>query len=108
MNLIAVSNTASNLVEGMRATIDIVGVYFSKAFHTLSYNVLTDKLMKYRLDKWSVWSQAQRIVISICHGQTPDGNFSTTQPLAHYLLFPWWGRKKNQGKKQRVKPCGLR
>lgn len=54
MNLVAVCNTVSNLVEGMRAT-DSVCVYFSKAFHTVSYNVLTDKPMKYRFDRWSVW-----------------------------------------------------
>lgn len=54
MNLIAVCQTASNLMERMRAT-DTVFVYFSKTFHTLSYNMLTDKLIKYRLDRWSVW-----------------------------------------------------
>lgn len=54
MNLIVVCNTMSNLVEGMRAT-DTVCIYSRKAFHTVSHDLLTDKLMKYRLDKWSVW-----------------------------------------------------
>lgn len=54
MNLIVVCNTMSNLVEGMRAT-DTVCIYSGKAFRTVSHDLLTDKLMKYRLDKWSVW-----------------------------------------------------
>lgn len=39
-----------------------------KAFSTVSHNILIDKLMNYRQDKWSVahWlkCQAQRVVIS--------------------------------------------
>jgi len=44
--------------------------YF-KAFDTVCHNILTDKLIKYKLDKWAVrWTenwlncQAQRVVIS--------------------------------------------
>lgn len=49
---------------------DAVYLDFSKAFDVVSCNVLTDKLTKYRLDKWKIrWIEnwlnwAQRIVIS--------------------------------------------
>lgn len=38
--------------------VDLVYVDFSKAFGTVSCNILIDKLMKYGLDKWAVgWSE---------------------------------------------------
>lgn len=51
--------------------VDIVYPNFSKAFSTVSHKVLTEKLMKYRLDKrmvrwvenWLNW-QTQRVLIS--------------------------------------------
>ena len=41
------------LVDG-EIVVDIIYFVFSKAFNTVSYNILVDKLMKYRLDKWTV------------------------------------------------------
>ena len=63
------NKVTSSMGEGR--TVDFVYLEFSKAFGTVSCNILTDKLMKYGLDKWTVrWSenllncQAQRVVIS--------------------------------------------
>lgn len=50
---------------------NVADFYVSKVFNTVSCNILIDKLLKYRLQKWRVrwteaWlnSQAQRVVIS--------------------------------------------
>jgi len=55
-----------------RRAADIVYLDFCKAFDTTSHKIPIDKLMKYRLDKWTVrWAeiwlncQALRVVISI-------------------------------------------
>lgn len=37
-----------------RRAIVVVCLHFSKAFNPVSHNVLTDKLIKYMLDKWPV------------------------------------------------------
>lgn len=66
----------TSLVEEVRA-MDIV--YFSKAFHTVSHNTLIDKLMNYRLDKWSArqsenwltWTQKNVISITSPAGGQP-------------------------------------
>ena len=42
-----------SLVNKGRA-VGVVDVSFSKAFGTVTHNTLLDKLMKYRLDKWTV------------------------------------------------------
>lgn len=34
-------------------TVDVAYLYFSTAFDTASYNILMDKLTKYKLDKWT-------------------------------------------------------
>lgn len=52
------------------------------------------------MENWLTW--AQRIVIIICRGQIPDGNFSTTQPLAYYLLSPG-GKGRGIGEKTKGK-----
>lgn len=78
---------ASWMDEGR--TVDIFYLAFSKAFHTVSHNMLTGKLWKCRLDEWVVgwiknWlsSRSQRIMISdmvwleACHQWCPPG-FST-------------------------------
>lgn len=34
-------------------TVAVVYLYFNKAFDTVSCNIITDKMTKYRLDKWT-------------------------------------------------------
>lgn len=60
----------TGLVDEVRA-LDIVYPDYSRAFDTVSYNILTEKLMRYGLDEQMVgWaesclnSQAQRVVVS--------------------------------------------
>ena len=37
---------------------DVAYLNFSKPFDTVSHNIFTDKLMKYRLDTWTVrWTE---------------------------------------------------
>jgi len=51
-NLIAFYNEMTNLVDERRA-VHIVYLAFSKTFNIVFYNILIDKLMKHRLDKWT-------------------------------------------------------
>lgn len=52
--LITTCDEMLGLVDETRA-VDISCLGSNKAFHTVSCNILIDKLMKYRLGKWSVW-----------------------------------------------------
>ena len=52
-NLITFYNEVTGLVDEGRAG-DVVYLNFSRAFNTVSRNILTEKLTKYRLDKHTV------------------------------------------------------
>ena len=52
-NLIAFYNEMTSSVDERRA-VDVVYLDFSEALNTVSYSILIDKLMKYRLGKWTV------------------------------------------------------
>jgi len=69
-NLIAFYDGMTGWVDEGRA-VDVVYLDFSKAFNTVSHNILLGKLRKYALDEWSVrwienWlnGRTQRAVIS--------------------------------------------
>lgn len=69
MNVIAFCDFLTGSV-GERRREDVAYLIFSKAFDTVSHNNLTDKLMKYGPDKWTVsWtenclnSQTQNVVL---------------------------------------------
>ncbi|KAJ7403266.1 RNA-directed DNA polymerase from mobile element jockey-like protein [Pitangus sulphuratus] len=69
-NLIAFYDETTTWVDEGRA-VDIVYLRFSKAFNTVSHNILIGKLRKCGLDEWTVrwvenWlnSRSQRVVIS--------------------------------------------
>jgi len=69
-NLIAFYDDMTGWVDEGRA-VDVVYLVFSKAFDTISHNILLEKLRKCGLDEWSVkwienWlnGRAQRVVIS--------------------------------------------
>jgi len=67
--------------------VDVVYLDFSKAFDTVSHNILIDKLRKCGVDEWTVrwienWlnGRAQRVVISgaesSCRPGVPQGQYS--------------------------------
>ena len=61
-NLIAFYNEMSGLVDEGRA-VDVSYLDFSQAFSTVFHNILTDKLMKYGLAKWTVrWTETSAIL----------------------------------------------
>ncbi|GAB0182767.1 mitochondrial enolase superfamily member 1 [Grus japonensis] len=79
-NLIAFCDDMTGWVDEGRA-VDVVYLNFSKAFDTISHNILIDKLRKCGLDEWTVrwienWlsGRAQRVVIS--------GTESSWRPVA--------------------------
>lgn len=51
--LMAFYNKVTSSMDAGRA-VDFVYLFFIKAFGTISHNILIDKLMKYKLDKWTV------------------------------------------------------
>lgn len=56
-NLIAFFDEVTSLVDEGRA-VDIVHLHFNKAYDSVSHDILIDKLMKYRLGKWTVrWTE---------------------------------------------------
>lgn len=52
-NLITIFSEMSGLVNEGRA-VDMVCLDFSKAFDTISHDILLDKLMKYKIEWWTV------------------------------------------------------
>lgn len=43
---------------GQGKKLDVFYLGFSKDFDTISYNILIERLMKYRLEKWTVrWTE---------------------------------------------------
>lgn len=63
--------------EHIGKVVDIVHVDFSEAFNTITHNILTEKLMKYRLDKQTVrcienWLNCQ--VISLMKSSSRPAN----------------------------------
>lgn len=53
INLTAFHDDATGMMHEVRAG-DVVYLEFSKDFNTVSHNIFIDKLMKYRLVKWTV------------------------------------------------------
>jgi len=66
-NLIAFYNDMTGWVDEGRA-VDVVYLDFSKAFDTVSHNILLEKLRKYGLDEWSV-----RWIENWLNGRTQEG-----------------------------------
>ena len=69
-NLVAFYDVITSWVDGGRA-VDLVYLDFSKAFDTVSHNILVMKLRKCGIDEWTVrWTdswltgRAQRVVVS--------------------------------------------
>ncbi|KAK4825167.1 hypothetical protein QYF61_024556 [Mycteria americana] len=91
-NLIAFYDEMTGSVDEVRA-LEVVYLDFSKAFNTVCYKILIEKLMKYGLDKWTVrWIEnwlncwAQKVVISgmkycwrpVMKGVSPESGTGTT------------------------------
>lgn len=56
-NLIAFYNDMPGNVDDRKA-VEVISLSFSKAFNIIYHKILTDRLMKYRLNKWTVrWAE---------------------------------------------------
>lgn len=48
--------------------VEVIYLYFSKAFDTASNKILTGKLMKYRLGKWTMrWTEKHKVQLDANH-----------------------------------------
>jgi len=86
-NLIAFYNGINGWVDQGRA-VDVVNLDCSKAFETVSHNILILKLRKFGLDEWTArwvenWlnGRAQRVVIS-----STDSSWTLVSTFPHRLL----------------------
>lgn len=75
------------VVDEERAA-DVVYLDFSKAFKTISHKSPIDKLMKYKLDKWTVmqtenWLNRQRILMSGTKTSWRPGTAGVTNTAQH-------------------------
>ncbi|GAB0177640.1 mitochondrial enolase superfamily member 1 [Grus japonensis] len=81
-NLIAFYDGMTSWVDEGRA-VDVVYLNFSKAFDTVSYNILTGKLRKCGLDEWTVRS------LELSKAKAFLGRQGNSSPLDQCKLFQY-------------------